>query len=461
MALALASAAVYGLLGLSFDARGGRGDVALFLLLYAFLFALYLAAYRLGREAALGQRGSTLALVLGAAVVFRLLLLPAGLPRPVDPADARADLLGEGVVFDRFVLYDQDLWRYFWDGAVATGGHDPYRLAPSGWEEAAAEGDPAAEALLADPVREEILARVAFPSYRTVYPPLAQALFALVAWLAPGSVLAWKLLLLAFDLGTCWLLLRLLERLGRPRIAVLLYAWNPLVVKEIAGSAHVDAVAVFLLTAAVYLAVVGRERLSLAALAGGALVKLGPAVAAGALLPRCRPRSWWVLAAVGLGAYLPFAGSLGPMLEGLGAFAREWQFNAGVAHAVGVVADALRPGAGAAAARVVWLGATLGVVLWGARRRDRLGVAAHTFAVVAVFLLFAPTVMPWYLLWPLPLAVAVGSVAWPLATGLAGLSYWIYAEGRELGWLLALEHLPVLWLLGRELRRLGAGPDLQ
>lgn len=461
MALAIASAAVYGFLGLRFDARGARGDVAHFLLLYSLLFALYVAAYRLSRHPTLERRGSTLALVLAAAVVFRFLLLPAGLPRPVEPADARADLRSERVAFDRFLLYDQDLWRYLWDGAVVAARQDPYRLTPAEWEEAAIQGDAIAGALLADPVREEVLARVAFPSYRTIYPPLAQGLFGLLSWLAPGSVLALKLLLLVCDLGTCWLLLRLLEALGRPRIAVLLYAWNPLVMKEIAGSAHVDALAVLLLTAAVYLAVSGRERLSLAALAGGALVKLGPGVAAGALLPRSRPRSWWVLVALGALAYLPFVGSFRLMLGGLGAFAREWRFNAGVAHGVSLAVETVWPAAGATAARLVWAGATLGVVIWGIRRRDRLGVTGHAFAILAVFLLFAPTVMPWYLLWPLPLAVAVGSVAWPLATGLAGLSYWIYAEGRELGWLLALEHLPVLWLLGRELRRLGAGEDLR
>ena len=66
-------------------------------------------------------------------------------------------------------------------------------------------------------------------------------------------------MLTAFDLGTCLLLLSLLRARGRPA-AVILYAWNPLVLKELAGSGHLDAAMIFFLVLSIYLLDHGRPR---------------------------------------------------------------------------------------------------------------------------------------------------------------------------------------------------------
>ncbi|MGR8929616.1 MAG: hypothetical protein ACU836_03170 [Gammaproteobacteria bacterium] len=66
---------------------------------------------------------------------------------------------------------------------------------------------------------------------------------------APAQLWPLKLLLIASDL----LLIALLLRLTSPKNA-LLYAWNPLVIKEIAFTAHPDGLIALLLISAWYLA---------------------------------------------------------------------------------------------------------------------------------------------------------------------------------------------------------------
>ena len=58
-----------------------------------------------------------------------------------------------------------------------------------------------------------------------------------------------------FDLATLFLVIRLLRFTGRPFGLSLMYAWCPLVIKEIGNSGHLDASAIFLATLAIYVAV--------------------------------------------------------------------------------------------------------------------------------------------------------------------------------------------------------------
>ena len=78
-----------------------------------------------------------------------------------------------------------------------------------------------------------MLDQVNNPGLPTIYGPVSPAAFLLGYAVAPASVLPLQAIFVAFDLGIVLLLLRL-----APAHAVLLYAWCPLVVKEIAFTAH-------------------------------------------------------------------------------------------------------------------------------------------------------------------------------------------------------------------------------
>jgi hypothetical protein len=61
-------------------------------------------------------------------------MIPAGLSPDTSASEmlelGRADLHGTSVSFDRYLLYDDDIWRYVWDGHVWANSVNPFLYAP-------------------------------------------------------------------------------------------------------------------------------------------------------------------------------------------------------------------------------------------------------------------------------------------------------------------------------------------
>lgn len=441
-ALGLVSAGGWAWLAFAFPATSSRRDVLTFLAVIAGLFLLSAAAL----PAARGR--NALRRILLFAALFRGLLLFAGLPP--GPSEEtwsalRDDTSGRRIGYSTFLLYDDDVWRYLWDGHVTGAGLDPYARSPWEIRDRYDEGraTPAEEALLDGPLAFDVLDQVRFGSYGTIYPPLAQIVFRISHALAPGSVFVWKLLAALFDLGTCVLLARLLVRLGRAPEACVLYAWSPLAIKEIAGSGHVDAVMVFLLVLAAERALAGRDRASLAAYGASVLAKIATVPAAGLFLRRARPRAWWVLPAVAVGLALPFWRGLPELAGNLAVFGREWAFNTGPWLAAVRIFEVLGVEEAEAAAHLLTKAAALAlavVVTVRVRPAEDRSFILGLFLVLAALVLLNAAVMPWYLLWALPFAVAAGVRSWEVLAALSFLSYLVYCEHAERSWWLWIEY---------------------
>jgi uncharacterized membrane protein len=104
------------------------------------------------------------------------------------------------------------------------------------------------------------------PSVRTAtpYPPAAQLFFRLVAWIH-DSTRTMKIALAICDLLTMVIVWRWLPLIGRPEWLVIAYAWNPLVVLEVAHSGHIDALGALWISASAYW--LARRRTALASIA--------------------------------------------------------------------------------------------------------------------------------------------------------------------------------------------------
>ncbi|MEZ4460757.1 MAG: hypothetical protein R3E66_13715 [bacterium] len=127
-------------------------------------------------------------------------------------------------------LLSDDLYRYVWEGRVWLAGFNPFVHPPE------------ATALAA--VRDaEIWPHINHPEIPTIYPPVAQGLFAFNAWLG-GGMTALRALLVAVELGCFFAAARVLK-LTKATLALVLL--NPLVIVEAAWSGHIDGVAVALL----------------------------------------------------------------------------------------------------------------------------------------------------------------------------------------------------------------------
>ncbi|MFL5270402.1 MAG: hypothetical protein ACJ8AH_28070, partial [Stellaceae bacterium] len=185
------------------------------------------------------DRRPPLPLILGTAVLLRLIALPAP------------------------VFLSDDVNRYIWDGRVQAFGINPYRYLPT---------DPALEPLR-DPV---VFPNINRSNYApTIYPPVAQMLF-LVASRFAETPLAMKLVFVTIEAVGIATLLFILQATGRPSEHILLYAWHPLPVWEIAGSGHVDAAVVTFAALALAAAVSGRRAWSAVPLAAATLIKFFP-----------------------------------------------------------------------------------------------------------------------------------------------------------------------------------------
>lgn len=406
------------------------------LLLPAAAFLCYgVAGLTAARARASG--GTPIALIWAVAVLARLVLLPL----PPELSD--------------------DIYRYLWDGHVLTHGINPYAYPP------------AHDALA--PVRTPWHGEINHPDIRTIYPPLAQLLFAGVA-VAGGAVLAAKILWLSFDLGCGLLLQGIANRTGRNPARVLVwYLWSPLLIVETAWSAHFDGVGLFFLSALVLAAgnrggpvarqqhaarpsPFGRRCRALAAgalLGAAAMVKLAPAAA----LPAVVRRDGWgpllSFAAVCAALYLPFTeAGFTALADGLRTYARHWSANEGAFALIAAVAgDPVQ-------ARVAAAALVLAVVAWVVR--SGFSVERALLWIIGAGLLLSPTVHPWYILWVLPVAALRDNRPFLLLGGLAFLGYWGLASYEAAGvwpqplWPRAAMWLPV-WLM--LLRSAGSSPS--
>lgn len=196
------------------------------------IFVVHLIAFRVARSVEVGQ-SSILAVTWTVAILSRLILLPS---HPIQ---------------------EVDLYRYLWDGQVTVAGVSPFRFAPAtvidAMQRPSSDGQLAALADMADqhaPL-STILKRVHFGELPTVYPPVSQCVFAAVAAIVAKDasvhthVVAMKFAIVCFDLGILSVLVWLLRMTELNPAWAITYAWNPLVLKEFAGSGHLDSIAVF------------------------------------------------------------------------------------------------------------------------------------------------------------------------------------------------------------------------
>jgi hypothetical protein len=341
-----------------------------------------------------------------------------------------------------------DMYRYVWDGRILNAGHNPYSFTPT---------DPGL-----GPLRDHWWSAVNHKPLRTIYPPAAEMLMAGAAAVAPGPF-AFKIGLILLDIALVGVLVLWLERDGRSGAWAVAYAWNPLVLAEVAGSGHLDPLGVLPLVGAVFLLrrirandrTARTRRLAAGTLLGvSVLGKYGAALLVPGLRRELGRHGIFAAVAVVVAGFLPFV-SAGPLIwSSLVTYGLTWSFNGSV---YALLTALLRV---PLIARVLVAGA----LAWAIRSIDRRRLSPPSMAlfVFVAALLLSPTVYPWYLLWPLPFAVVhlqtkAAPVAWAVLawTATVTLSYVVLIPYRTTGawqesWQIqVIEYLPVCLLLAR------------
>jgi alpha-1,6-mannosyltransferase len=322
------------------------------------------------------------------------------------------------------VLLSHDAFSYLDYARLGVRhGLDPYVNAPD-----AAPQDPA-------------FAQVTWTETPSAYGPLFTLATYPLAWLPLWLAIAILKATAAISvLGLAWVVARLAERRGvDPVRAAAFVALNPLVLVHVVGGAHNDGLAMLLTTLGVAALVARREAWAGASLVASAAIKSSSLfVAPFALLATIRDQmsmgrkvqTWWtfrpvntergdgtapsrsggpvarlVLGAVGAAVLIGFAGYIAFGWDWLHAFGLAGENQGRTSHMSIPVTFARLTGIDEGAVRVVALGLFGLAVLWLLIKtwRGFDWIRAAAWAGTAL-LLATSWLLPWYLLWPLPLA---------------------------------------------------------
>ncbi|MEH6344109.1 MAG: hypothetical protein V7785_03400 [Bermanella sp.] len=320
-------------------------------------------------------------------------------------------------------LFEDDYFRYLWDAyqSIHLGG--PYGIAPSNYfyQDELSQSIPHQF--------QAILDRINYPDIATIYAPGFQYSFLLAYFIAPGEVWALQLIYSAIDM----ILIAILLKLAKPNM-VLLYAWSPLVFKEVILTAHPDGLAVCLLMAAILC--LKRQYLYRTAVLLGASVasKIFAIIFVPFLLIQCRPRHWLVFLITLFVLYFPFLNNGESDLLGLSAMANNWEFNSAFYGILVLWFSAVTSKVILAFLLCVFMGGyflkhlkislnfnrdTIFNILLIRKKPNII----RGDCLMGIFLLCSPVVNPWYLIWVLPFAtIYLNPSAW-LASVMIMLAY--------------------------------------
>lgn len=147
-----------------------------------------------------------------------------------------------------------DYFRFVWDGRLLSHGENPFLALPAELVKQASYTEMGLDQALFEKLNS--------PKYFTIYPPVNQFIFWLGASLSPnsiyGSVLMMKLFMLLGELLSIFLLYKLLQALALPLTHVAFYALNPLIIIELCGNLHFEALMICFLLWSIWLLFKGK-----------------------------------------------------------------------------------------------------------------------------------------------------------------------------------------------------------
>ncbi|MFT5207020.1 MAG: alpha-1,6-mannosyltransferase [Candidatus Omnitrophota bacterium] len=328
-------------------------------------------------------------------------------------------------------ILETDPYRYIWDGQNVIHGISPYAESP---QVAFEHGRiPGGEAYLEEKI--SIFRKINYRHIPTIYPAIAQYLFGISQWLSPWSLTGWRIEVFFAELGIIVGLALLLNIFKLPIQSIIIYAWNPLVIKEFSNSLHLDVFAILGCVWALYFWSKGKDRGLWLCLLFAVLIKwyailLVPIFLAHQLSEKKGMRLYWPCITIVLAylCYLPLSSSAGSIFDGTRAFAYNWQVNDSFFSIILVAYESFTWITNANfLARLSSALILVCIILFSSYRQYRnpdtqAGLRRMAGIILATFFL-APTGNPWYYLWVFPWLVIQPSRLWLLFSGLVFLYY--------------------------------------
>lgn len=359
-------------------------------------------------------------------------------------------------------ILEDDYYRYLWDGAVVATGLNPYQFSP----EQALTGDVPVELQQLASESGPVIERINHPHVRTIYPLVAQGFFAVSHVLGPWSLFAWRFILLIGDCVTLILLILILKAVNLPLQWLVVYWWNPLIIKETFNSGHLDVLALPFVLATLLFMIRKRYLIAVIMLALATVTKLWPFVLLPLVVrplfkkPKRLAQTLLVFVLIITTCFIPvFAAKLNSS-SGFVAYSRSWENNSFLFRGILWTARFLfenfniDQGHAQIVARIL---VVCLLILWIAHVIRRPIKTSHdvferSLLIVTATFVLSPTQFPWYYVWLVPLLCIRFRLSLALFTILLQLYYIRYYFGARgqidifNRFIVFVEHLPV-WLL--------------
>ncbi|QCK13960.1 glycosyltransferase 87 family protein [Mangrovivirga cuniculi] len=308
-------------------------------------------------------------------------------------------------IFIRIILIfiipwlSEDIFRFIWDGALWREGIHPFSSTP---QEIMNNSD------LPENV-QQLYSELNSKQYHTIYPPVYQAIGYLSSYLLPISLSAPIIFIKSILVATELTILKAGRRLkvNNPNISkwLTIYLLNPLVIIEGAGNAHFEIMLVPVLVFLVYYAHVKKYLLAGIALGVSVAIKLLPLIFGPFLLfnsIRDKKLFPFLLGSIitTLVLFFPLYSSsfVDGIIESTSLYFRKFEFNASVYYLLREVGYMIK-----GYNTIQTLGPYLSIVTtsiilgisWIYRKKEASKIL---FWLWAIYLIFATTVHPWYVI---------------------------------------------------------------
>lgn len=295
-----------------------------------------------------------------------------------------------------------DYFRFIWDGTLSTHGINPFIITPSCLV--------SSSHLSLTGLTTELYAQLNSQEYYTIYPPVLQFIFWLSAHIFPGhiigSVMVMRIFIIAAETGSIFLITALLKNSGLPSKNILLYALNPLVIFELTGNLHFEALMIFFLLLFVFFFIKKRPTLSAIAFSLAICSKLLPLMFLPLLLRRLDIKKSMIFYAVCLATtlllFLLFIDFyfFQHIFSSINLYFQKFEFNASIFYLIRWGGFKLVGYDVIGMAGLILSLITIVCIIWVACFKKPVGrnsFFSDMLICLTVYLVLATTVHPWYI----------------------------------------------------------------
>jgi hypothetical protein len=446
------------------------------LLLTLFVVLLFIISLKFDYEIASSQKPIILfvSLLFVAGVIY--LYLFKILPDVKSGAVNLRFILFAGLILRILFIYttpvlEDDFYRYLWDGANLANGMNPYRIPPETVINSIGD-DSHIPPKMQELAKEsgEIIYRINHPYVRTIYPVITQIFFALSYVINPWSLIAWKFVLLCVDVMFVFILVVILRQLKISPAWVSLYWWNPLILKEIFNSGHMDILIFPFLFLALSLSM-RKNFIAASVLLGlAANVKIWPVLLLPLILKPLlnRPKKMIIPVGLFIGFLLLTIIPANPLqnlqTSSFFNYSTRWELNDSLFKLILLLSQAVinfigfHPGHAQMLARLLVITMVMGTVILVLFRKNNSSGALfeNSLIIITVLFLLSPTQFPWYYSWIIPFLCIYPRFSLLLFTPLLSLYYlrYFFESINNVAlfdnWLVWVQYIPVWIILVKE-----------